>query len=260
LPAKEQQGGNMPVIAIANQKGGVAKTATAFNLAHALVKHEKKVLMVDLDPQGSLTDYAGYEPASLDLTIYPVLHKKISAREAVIPHPEGPDLLPANIDLAAIELELAGALEREFKLADALEDIRLLYDYIVLDCPPTLGLLTINGLIAADQVLIPAATNYSSLRGLKRLYETIGQIQKRPNPNLKILGVLPTLYDSRTLHAREALEIISEQSDSFPVFTPVAQTVRMQESPVAKLPIFDYQRDGKAAFAYLELAEEIING
>ena len=111
----------MPVIAIANQKGGVAKTATAFNLAHALVRRQKSILMVDLDPQGSLTDYAGYEPASLDLTIYPVLHKKIPARRAIIPHPQGPDLIPANIDLAAIELELAGALEREFKLADALE-------------------------------------------------------------------------------------------------------------------------------------------
>ena len=250
----------MPVIAIANQKGGVAKTATAFNLANALVRERKKVLMVDLDPQGSLTDYAGFEPASLDLTIYAVLHKRIRAREAIIPNSEGPDLLPANIDLAAVELEFAGALEREYKLADVLEDIRQSYDYVILDCPPTLALLTINGLIAADQVLIPVATNYSSLRGLSRLYETIRQIQKRPNPDLKILGVLPTLYDGRTIHAREALEIISAQAAGFPVFTPIAHTVRMQESPVAKVPIFDYQRDGKAALAYLELAEEIVNG
>jgi chromosome partitioning protein len=250
----------MPVIAIANQKGGVAKTATAFNLANALVRYDKKVLMVDLDPQGSLTDYAGFEPASLDLTIYTVLHKRIDARDAIIPNSEGADFLPANIDLAAIELEIAGALEREFKLDDALEEIRPLYDYVILDCPPTLGLLTVNGLIAADQVLIPVATNYSSLRGLNRLYETIRQIQKRPNPSLKILGILPTLYDGRTIHAREALEIISEQAKAFPVFSPIAHTVRMQESPVAKLPIFDYQRDGKAGLAYLQLAEGIVNG
>ena len=250
----------MPVVAIANQKGGVGKTATTYNLAHALSKNGKKILMIDLDPQGSLTDYAGSDPATLDQTVYQVLHGNISVSKAVISNFEGPDLVPANIDLAAVELELAGALQREYCLADALEDIQRRYDYILLDCPPSLGLLTINALIGSDWVLIPVATQYSALRGLERLFDTVGQIQRRPNPKLKILGVLPTMYDSRTLHNREALDFIIERSENIMrVFSPISFTVRVQESPVAKQPIFEYEPKSSAGKAYLELAREVIN-
>lgn len=248
----------MRIIAIANQKGGVGKTATSFNLAHAIHRFGKKTLMVDLDPQGSLTDYAGHDPGNLDETIYRVLHGTLPVADAILKN-DGPDLIPANIDLAAIELELAGAIAREFKLSDVLEGVKDYYDFVLIDCPPSLGLLTINALIAAKEILIPVATQYSALRGLERLYDTIEQIQKRPNPELKILGILPTMFDARTVHSREALEIIKEKSTSIRVFDPVPHTVRMQESPVAKQPIFEYAPNTESAERFLELAKEVIN-
>ncbi len=249
----------MPVIAVANQKGGVGKTATTFNLGHAFFEHGRKVLMIDIDPQGSLTDYAGYEPSQLENTVYQVLHGHLKAREAMLQVSGKPDLIPSNIDLAAVELELAGELQREFRLLDVLEDLLGQYDYILIDCPPSLGLLTINALIAARWVLIPVATQYSALRGLERLYETIAKIQKRPNPDLEILGIIPTLFDQRTLHSKEALELIEERSGDIRVFSPIPYTVRMQESPVAKKPIFLYEPGSKAGKAYQNLALEVIN-
>ncbi len=251
----------MPIIAIANQKGGVGKTATTFNLAHAISRAGRKVLMLDLDPQGSLTDYAGFIPAEQETTIYEVLHGRVPLVDVILEgEGEGtPALVPANIDLAAVELELAGAMEREYRLADVLEEADSMYDFILLDCPPSLGLLTINGLIASSGIIIPVSTQYSALRGLERLYDTVRLIQRRPNPALRILGILPTLFDARTIHSREALEIIEEGAGGMKVFSPIPHTVRMQESPVAKQAIFDYAPKSEAGKRFLKLAREVID-
>ena len=251
--------GEQMIISVANQKGGVGKTSVCFNLACAAADKGRRVLMADLDPQGSLTEYAGVNSADLDVTIYQVLHKAVGAADVVMALEDLPDLLPANIDLAGAELELAGVLEREYRLADALSELKDGYDYIFIDCPPSLGLLTINALVASDAVVVPVSTHYSALRGIERLFKTVRAIQKRANRSLRILGVVPTLFDRRTLHGREVLSILRRYEDSVRIFTPIPYTVRMQEAPVAHSPIFRYAKDSPAAEAVLALAEEVMN-
>jgi chromosome partitioning protein len=247
------------IIAFANQKGGVAKTTSVMTLGYALTMKDKKVLLVDIDPQGSLTLYMGHNSNILEKTIYQVLINDISIKDVLISGENCPDLIPSNIELSAAEIELMAAIERERILKDVLEDIKSEYDYILLDCPPSLGILTINALVAAEYVIIPLKTDYLSMKGVNLLLKTISRVQQRPNRDLNILGILPTMYDQRTTHNREVLQETQKAFDgTFKVFDPVYKSVRFEEAPTGGRSIFDYSPETPGAKAYLELAKELL--
>jgi len=202
----------MNIVAIAQQKGGVGKTTSALALGHALVEYGKRALLVDLDPQSSLTISLGLNPASLGKTVYDLLHEEETPLEATAVITKTPidnlDLIPANIDLAGAETELVGQLNREGILRDTLAPLKGSYDYILIDCPPSLGLLTTNALTAATHVLIPIQSDYLAMRGTTLLLKTIGRIQRKLNPRLKVWRILITMHNARTVHAKEVLEEI----------------------------------------------------
>src|ERR1041384_4058558 len=201
------------IIALAQQKGGVGKTTTVINLGSALAQRGKKVLLVDLDPQGALSAGLGLNPLSLEKTIYNVLrNQSVSIAEVITQSKTGCNLVPSNIDLAAAEVELVSEPGREHFLREALSPVINRYDYILIDCQPSLGLLTLNALSASSGVIIPVQTQYFALRGMDLLFQTIEKVQARLNPRLKIVGILPTMYDARTLHAREGLEEVKRAS------------------------------------------------
>ena len=249
------------VTAVVNQKGGVGKTTTTFNLGVGLHRRGRRVLLVDLDPQAALSASMGVPIAHLTASVYQtLLDEKMDPIPVVRETLSGADILPATIDLAAAEVELVNMTLRELVLRDVLLKLRPRYDHILIDCPPSLGLLTINALAAADRVLIPLQCEYLSTRGLTLLLKTLEKVQSRLNRDLTIAGILPTMFDGRTTHANE---ILAELRSNFPgqVFdTVIKSTVRIKESPAAGLSIFDYDPNHDVAKAYAKLAEEVDHG
>ena len=246
------------VTAIVNQKGGVGKTTTTFNLGVGLQRLGHRVLLVDLDPQASLTASVGISIPHLTMSIYQaLLDDSVDPVPIVRETAAGVDVLPATLDLAAAEIELVSMISRELVLKDVLAKLRPRYDHILLDCPPSLGLLTVNALAAADQVIIPLQCEFLATRGLTLLLRTLTKIQGRLNRELRIAGILPTMFDGRTTNANE---ILGELRANFPgqVFDIVIkETVRVKESPAAGLSIIDYDPKNDVAVAYLQLAKEV---
>ncbi|HVE62220.1 MAG TPA: ParA family protein [Mycobacteriales bacterium] len=244
-------------LAVANQKGGVAKTTTAVSLGVAFAELGRRVLLVDLDPQACLTFSLGLDPEALDLSVHDVLLGRVSAGMALHKTSDGPDVLPATIDLAGCEAMLLTRTGREFALRGALEELGQGYDDVVIDCPPSLGVLTINGLTAADEVLIPLQCETLSHRGVGQLLDTVHDVQRLTNRGLAVLGVLPTLYDGRTNHAREVLADVSTRY-GLPVLEPaIAKSVRFAEAPAAGRSVLSTATRTPGAQAYRELARRL---
>lgn len=248
------------IYAVAQQKGGVGKTTTVINLAAALVEAGKRVLVVDMDPQGALTAGVGENPLALVQTIYDVLRNGSVPIAAVIRRTaSGVDLAPANIDLAAAEIELTSEPGRERILAEKLAAEAGHYDLVVIDCPPALGLLTLNALTAATDVLIPVQTQYFALRGLDLLFATIQKVRSRINPNLRIRGILPTMVDTRTIHSREVLDELRNTYGELVCKTAIPQTIKIADAQVAAQSIHHFAPTSAASEAYRELAREMID-
>jgi chromosome partitioning protein len=246
------------VISFANQKGGVAKTTTTLNLGVALAEQDLKVLLVDLDPQGNLTMSQGLNPDTIERSMFDVLVHRLPIQE-VIQHTEV-DLAVSSIDLAGAELALSSMIGRERALEKAILPVRESYDYVLIDTPPSLGLLTINALVASNGVIVPVQCEYLSLRGLVQLENTLSMIRENLNPDVGIEGILPTMYDSRTLHSREAVEILQENFGDLVFDTKIRKTVRYAEAPVKGTSVLKYDPSGTAAEAYRDLAKEVLNG
>jgi chromosome partitioning protein len=246
------------VISFANQKGGVAKTTTTLNLGVALAEQDLRILLVDLDPQGNLTMSQGMNPDTIERSMFDVLVHRLPIQE-VIQHTEV-DLAVSSIDLAGAELALSSMIGRERALEKALALVKDGYDYVLVDTPPSLGLLTINALVASDGVIVPVQCEYLSLRGLVQLENTLSMIRENINPDVAIEGILPTMYDSRTLHSREAVEILQENFGDLVFETKIRKTVRYAEAPVKGSSVLKYDPSGSAAQAYRQLAKEVLDG
>jgi chromosome partitioning protein len=259
-PAASPERGGL-ITAVVNQKGGVGKTTTTFNLGVALTRLGRRVLLVDLDPQAALSVSTGIAIAHLQTSIYQaLLDDRVDPLPIICQTISQVDVLPATIDLAAAEVELVNMTLRELVLRDVLAKVRSRYDHILIDCPPSLGLLTVNALAAADQVLIPLQCEFLATRGLTLLLKTLDKIQARLNRDLRIAGILPTIFDGRTSHANE---ILAELRANFPgqVFDVVIKdSVRVKESPAAGLSILDYDPKHDVARAYMKLAQEVDGG
>ncbi len=248
------------IIAIANQKGGVGKTTTSINLAASLGVLEKKVLLIDADPQANATSGIGIDVETVDIGTYQLLEHSNTAREAII-KTETPnlDIIPAHIDLVAIEIELVDKDAREYMLKKALQEIKNDYDYIIIDCAPSLGLLTLNALTAADAVMIPIQCEYFALEGLGKLLNTIKSVQKIHNPELDIEGLLLTMYDSRLRLSNQVVEEVQKHFNDMVFKTIIQRNVRLSEAPSYGESIINYDASSKGASNYLSLAKEVIN-
>jgi chromosome partitioning protein len=246
------------VIVFANQKGGVAKTTTTLNLGVAFKEQGHRVLVVDLDPQGNLTMSQGMNPDAIERSMFDVLVHRLPITE-VIHHAEV-DVAVSSIDLAGAELALSALIGRERALEKSLLEVRDRYDFILIDTPPSLGLLTINAFVAATGVIVPVQCEYLSLRGLVQLENTLAMVRENLNPDVRIEGILPTMFDSRTLHAREAVEILEENFGDLVFRTRIRKTVRYAEAPVKGASIMKYDPSGTAAEAYRDLAKEVLDG
>jgi chromosome partitioning protein len=244
------------VIAFANQKGGVAKTTTTLNLAVAFKEKGHEVLAIDLDPQGNLTMSQGLNPDTVERSMFDVLVHALPIDEVI--HQAEIDIAVSSIDLAGAELALSSMIGRERALQKALLPVRSKYDYILIDTPPSLGLLTINALTASDSVIVPVQCEYLSLRGLVQLEATLSMIRENLNPTVEIRGILPTMYDGRTLHAREAIEMLKENFGDLVFETKIRKTIRYAEAPVAGTSVLKYEPGGSAAEAYRTLAQEVL--
>jgi chromosome partitioning protein len=249
------------IIAMANQKGGVGKTTTTINLGAALAEQGAKVLLVDFDPQGALSVGLGFNPNSFELTVYDLLlDSSISLPDVCLSSKlEGLDLLPSNIDLAAAEIMLVNEVAREQMLKRALVAAQEIYNYILIDCPPSLGLLTVNALTAANGVVIPLECEYFALRGMALLLDTIEKVRMRLNPALRVEGILATMLDSRTLHSREVLSRVTDAFGDKLFETLVHKTIRFAEAPVAGEPILTYAPKSNGADEYRSLAREVMS-
>lgn len=246
------------IIAVANQKGGVAKTTTVSSLGVALSELGLKVLLVDLDPQACLTFSVGLDPEGLDLSVHDVLLGRVSAGMAIQTTTDGPDILPSTIDLAGCEAMLLTRTGREFTLRSVLDEVTSSYDVVLLDCPPSLGVLTINALTGAGEVLIPLQCETLSHRGVGQLLDTVHDVQRLTNRDLRVLGVLPTLFDARTTHAREVLADVSERY-SLPVLEPpIAKSVRFAEAPAVGHSVLVTSGRTPGAQAYRLLARRLL--
>jgi chromosome partitioning protein len=248
--------GKAKVIAFANQKGGVAKTTTTLNLAVAFVEEGHRVLCVDMDPQGNLTMSQGIDPDSLEESMFDVLVHDLSIREVI--RRREVDVACSSIDLAGAEIAMSTKIGRERSLDKALRPIAGDYDFICIDTPPSLGLLTINALTAADKVIVPVQCEYLSMRGLIQLQNTLAMIQENLNPDVAIAGILPTMVDTRTLHAKEAIEILEENFGDRVFGARIKKTVRFAEAPVKGMSVLRYDPSGPAADAYRQLAKEVL--
>ena len=246
------------VIAFANQKGGVAKTTSTLNLAVAFAEQGLRVLTVDLDPQGNLTMSQGLNPDTIERSMYDVLVHRLPIEQVI--NKGEVDLAVSSIDLAGAELALSSLIGRERALEKGLAPIRDEYDWILIDTPPSLGLLTINALVASDGVIVPVQCEYLSLRGLVQLENTLSMIRENINPDVEIQGILPTMFDGRTLHAREAVEILEENFGDLVFKTRIRKTIRYAEAPVKGASVLKYDPTGTAAEAYRDLAKEVLNG
>ncbi len=246
------------VIAFANQKGGVAKTTTTLNLAVAFKERGFKVLVVDLDPQGNLTMSQGLNPDTIERSMYDVLVHRIPIEDIIVEREI--DLAVSSIDLAGAELALSAQIGRERALEKALAPVKERYDFILMDTPPSLGLLTINAFVAAGGVIVPVQCEYLSLRGLVQLENTLAMVRENLNPTVEIIGILPTMFDRRTTHAREAVEILQENFGDLVYNTKIRKTVRYAEAPVKGTSVLAYDPDGDAAMLYRDLAKEVLNG
>jgi len=248
------------IAAVCNQKGGVGKTTTTINLGAALAELGRRVLLVDFDPQGALSVGLGIQPHELDATVYNLLMERgMTAHDVVIKtRVDGMDLLPSNIDLSGAEVQLVHEVGREFVLGRALQPVIPDYDVILIDCQPSLGLLTVNALACADGVLVPLECEYFALRGVALLMETIDKVSSRISPKLKIDGLLATMYDSRTLHTREVLAGVVEGFGDRVFHTVISRTVRFPDATVAGEPITRFDPACGGAHAYRELAKEVL--
>jgi chromosome partitioning protein len=248
------------VLAVANQKGGVAKTTTVASLGAALAENGQRVLLVDLDPQACLTFSLGIDPEDLEISVHHVLTKGLHPSEAIIETEDDVDLLPATIELARAEADLLTRTGREHVLAGALDQLadQVTYDWVLLDCPPSLGVLTVAALTAADGVLIPLQCETLSHRGVGQLLDTVHDVRRFTNKGLEVWGVLPTLYDGRTNHARTVLETISETYDLVVIGPPIPKTIKFAEAPAAGRSILATSRSSKGARAYREVAETLV--
>jgi chromosome partitioning protein len=249
--------GQARVIAFANQKGGVAKTTTTLNLAAAFAEEGHRVLCVDMDPQGNLTMSQGIDPETLERSMFDVLVHDLPIREVI--RTCEIDVAVASIDLAGAEIAMSMKIGRERSLDKALQEVRGDYDFVCIDTPPSLGLLTVNALTAADKVIVPVQCEYLSMRGLLQLQHTLSMIRENLNPDVDIAGILPTMVDTRTLHAKEAIEILEENFGDRVFGARIKKTVRFAEAPVKGMSVLKYDPTGAAADAYRRLAKEVLS-
>lgn len=247
------------IIAVSNQKGGVGKTTSCINLAASLAVLGKKTLIIDFDPQGNATSGLGIEPTECELSVYHALIGKMPLSELVmdtaLPKLK---LVPANVDLTGAEVELVGAIAREMKLKNIINKIRDDFDFVFIDCPPTLSLLTVNSLTAADSVLIPLQCEYYAMEGMSQLLVTINMIKDTLNPNLTIEGILPTMYDVRNNISKQVIDEVKIHFQDYVFKTVIPRNVRLSEAPSFGKPVFLYDRTSKGAISYLNLAKEFL--
>ena len=248
------------VVAVCNQKGGVGKTTTTINLGAALAEFGRRVLLVDFDPQGALSVGLGIQPHELDATVYNLLMERGARAEDVVIKTSVADmhLLPSNIDLSGAEVQLVHEVGREFVLGGVLEPLMPEYDVVLIDCQPSLGLLTVNALACADGILVPLECEYFAMRGVALLTETIDKVSRRINPTLSMDGLLATMYDSRTLHSREVLSRVVDRFGDEVFHTVISRTVRFPDATVAGEPITSFDPASTGATAYRELAKEVL--
>ncbi len=246
------------IVALINQKGGVGKTTTAVNLACALTEKGKKVLLCDFDPQGNATSGVGIDPRTLDPSIYELIIDDDPDVRAAVIHTEWVDVLGANVDLAGAEVDLISLPRREYRLKDVLDKIRADYDYIIIDCPPSLGILTLDCLCAADSFLVPLQTEYYALEGLSQLMATVRSVQRSLNRHIRIEGILLTMYDGRTNLAVQVVEEVKKHFGDRVYASVVPRNIRLSEAPSHGKPIMAYDRSCRGAAAYLAVADEFL--
>lgn len=255
------------IIAISNQKGGTGKTSTTFNLGVALANKGKKVLLVDADPQGDLTTYMGWHnvddiPITLATLMQDtILDKDVDSKKAIFHHKEGLDLIPSNLELSSLEISLVNAMSREYTMKSVLSDLRKNYDYILIDCMPSLGMITINALACADKVIIPVQSQFLATKGMGHLLQTVVKVRKQINPDLQVGGILLSLVDERTKLARNIRQELTETYGVvFKIFnTQIPRAIRMAESTSSGKSIFQYDKNSKVAIAYDNFAKEVLS-
>jgi len=246
-------------MAIVNQKGGVGKSTTAVNLGACIAELGRKVLLIDIDPQGNATSGVGFAKNNLEYSVYDVLIQETAIEDVIVPtENKNFYLLPANIDLAGAEIELVSMISRESKLKKVIEGLNIDYDYILIDCPPSLGLLTLNALTAADSILVPIQCEYYAMEGLGQLIRTIKLVQGNLNPDLRIEGVLLTMYDARTNLSQQVINEVKNYFKEKVYETIIPRNVRLSEAPSFGLPIINYDANSRGAIAYRALAKEVI--